>query len=160
MPLLAVNEMQNLITPEIAQKTVALLNYQLVARKFADPIDADTAVARLEERIRRLLSGGPLFKRDLERRVNKARVGIWAWDQAIKNLRNDAFSGFKPGDSAQCLILSTFRNNRTLTVNMQNYCCNVLCQHKKRGGEVPYPSLKSRTSNPHGYHGFLSTIVR
>ena len=89
MPLLAVNEMQELITPEIAEKTVALLNYQLAARKYADPIDADSAIARLEERIRRLVSGGPILKRDLERRVNKGRVGIWAWDTAIKNLRNE-----------------------------------------------------------------------
>jgi putative DNA primase/helicase len=88
MPLLAVNEMVSTITPEIAEKTVTLLNYQLAARKFADPIDADSAIARLEERIRRLLSGGSLLKRDLERRVNKGRVGIWAWEQAIKNLRN------------------------------------------------------------------------
>ncbi|MGO9175720.1 MAG: hypothetical protein ACLQED_06205 [Desulfobaccales bacterium] len=88
MPLLAVNEMKDRITPEIAEKTVALLNYQLASRKFADPIDADSAIARLEERIRRLLAGGPLPKRDLERRGNKNRVGIWVWDQAIKNLRN------------------------------------------------------------------------
>lgn len=88
MPLLAVNEMRPTITPGIAQKAVALLNYQLAARKFADPIDADSAIARLEERIRRLLAGGPTLKRDLERRGSKNRVGIWAWDQAIKNLRN------------------------------------------------------------------------
>jgi hypothetical protein len=88
MPLLAVNEMLDIITPEIAEKTVALLNYQLEARKFADPIDADSAIARLEERIRRLLASGPLSKRDLERRGNKNRVGIWIWNQAIKNLRN------------------------------------------------------------------------
>ena len=89
MPLLAVNEMQTIITPEIAKKTVALLNYQLAARNYADPIDADTPIARLEERIRRTLEKfGPMSKRDLERSINKARVGIWTWDTAIKNLRN------------------------------------------------------------------------
>jgi len=88
MPLLAINEMQDVITPEIAEKTVALLNYQLLARKFADPIDADNAIAKIEERIRRLLANGPLSKRELERRGSKNRVGIWAWEQAIKNLRN------------------------------------------------------------------------
>jgi hypothetical protein len=88
MPLLAVNELKDTITPEITQKVVALLNYQLAARKFADPIDADNAIARLEERIRRILSLGPLQKRELERRGNKARVGTWAWNNAIKNLGN------------------------------------------------------------------------
>jgi hypothetical protein len=52
MVLLAANEMQKIITPEIAEKTVALLDYQLAARKHADPIDADNAIARLEETIR------------------------------------------------------------------------------------------------------------
>jgi hypothetical protein len=79
---------------------VALLNYQLAARKYADPIDADNAIARLEERIRRILVDGPLLKRELERKVNKGRVGIWAWDQAIKNLRNsgDIYWDSKTGE--------------------------------------------------------------
>jgi hypothetical protein len=89
MPLLAVNELQYIITPEIAMKTVALLNYQLAARKYADPIDADSAVAKLEERIRRLLANGPMKKRDLERHGKKSRVGIWMWNVAIKNLTED-----------------------------------------------------------------------
>lgn len=88
MPLLAVNEMKHTITPEIVQRTVTLLNYQLAARKFADPIDADNAVARLEERIRRLLAGGPKSKRDLEKHGHKNRVGTWFWSTAINNLKN------------------------------------------------------------------------
>lgn len=88
MPLLAINEMQDHITPEIVEKTATLLNYQLVARKYADPIDADNSIARLEEKIRRALEGGPLSKRELERRGNKTRVGIWLWEMALKNLRN------------------------------------------------------------------------
>ena len=86
MPLLAINEMKETITPEIAERTVALLNYQLAARKYADPVDADNAIARLEERIRRLLANGPLKKRDLERAGGKHRAGTWPWDMAIKNL--------------------------------------------------------------------------
>ncbi len=86
MILLAVNEKQSTITPEIIEKTLSLLNYQLAARKFADPIDADNTIARLEERIRRILAQGPMTKRDLERACNKSRVGTWVWEQAIKNL--------------------------------------------------------------------------
>jgi hypothetical protein len=89
MVLLAANEMKTSITPEIAKRTVALLNYQLAARQFADPIDADNAIARVEERIRRLLASGPMIKRDLERRVNKARVGTWVWEKALQNLRRE-----------------------------------------------------------------------
>lgn len=86
MPLLAVNEMKDSITPEIAQRVVALLDYQLAARKYADPIDADNAIARLEEKIRRLLANGPMKKRDLEIHGHKSRVGTYLWNAAIKNL--------------------------------------------------------------------------
>jgi hypothetical protein len=75
MILLSANERQKEVTPEIAEKTVALLNYQLAARRFADPIDADNAIARLEERIRRALENCPLSKRDLARHCHKERVG-------------------------------------------------------------------------------------
>ena len=94
MPLLAVNEMKDSITPEIAEQTVALLNYQLAARKFADPVDADNAIARVEEKIRRLLTNGPVGKRDLEKHGHKHRVGIWHWGAAIKNLRGSGEIGF------------------------------------------------------------------
>jgi len=86
MILLAVNGMQATITPEIAKKTVALLDYQLAARRFADPIDADNYLAKVEEKIRRLLTNGPLQKRDLEKHGHKHRVGSWLWSMAIKNL--------------------------------------------------------------------------
>ena len=43
--LLTMNESLNVVTPEIANKVVALLNYQLAARREVDPIDADNAIA-------------------------------------------------------------------------------------------------------------------
>jgi hypothetical protein len=86
MPLLAVNERKSEIDAAIAQKVVALLTYQLEARRQADPIDADNAVARLEERMRRLLGPAPLGKRELERRGHKTRVGSWSWDAALQGL--------------------------------------------------------------------------
>ncbi len=53
---------------------------------FLSVLRADNKIAALEERIKRALSGGPLAKRDLERKINKARCGIWMWNNAIKNL--------------------------------------------------------------------------
>jgi hypothetical protein len=87
MPLLALNEMKDTITREIAEKSVALLEYQLAARRFADPIDADNALAKLEEKIRRLLGNGPMLKRDLEKHAHKNRVGSSLWNMAIRNLK-------------------------------------------------------------------------
>ena len=96
MVLLAVNEMKDSITPEIAERTLSLLNYQLAARKFADPIDADNVIARVEERIRRsLTSSNAIKKRDLERTCSKNRVGNWIWNTAIKNLKDSNEIGYE-----------------------------------------------------------------
>lgn len=89
MVLLAINESSRVVTKDIAERTVKLLDYQLAARRYADPIDADNALAKQEERIRRALVGGPVLKRDLERQCSKTRVGIWLWDKAINNLKRD-----------------------------------------------------------------------
>lgn len=86
MPLLSINDQKKDIDLETVQKTISLLNYQLAVRQEAGPVDADSKIAALEERIRRILSNGPLFKRDLERKINKSRCGNWAWNMAIRNL--------------------------------------------------------------------------
>ncbi|MDD3580091.1 MAG: bifunctional DNA primase/polymerase [Desulfobacca sp.] len=96
MVLLAINEHLDVVTPEIADQTVALLNYELAARRYADPIDADNAGAKIEETIRRLLTNGPLRKRDLEKRGHKHRVGVWLWNQAVKNLLAEKDLSYNP----------------------------------------------------------------
>ncbi len=86
MPLLAINDQKRRIDLKTVQKVIDLLNYQLAVRQEAYPVDADNKIAALEERIRRTLSNGPLGKRDLARKLNKARYGTWMWKMATKNL--------------------------------------------------------------------------
>lgn len=86
MVLLAVNEMSDTITREIAEKAIQLLDYQIIARKYADPVEADTAVAKVEEKIRRALLGGGLTKRQLQRATSSWRPGIELWNKALYNL--------------------------------------------------------------------------
>lgn len=86
MPLLAINEMKSEVDEDIAKKVVALLDYQLAARKLADPLDADNAVAKMEQNIRRRLSVSRMRGRDLKRACHYERAGLWVFDQAIKNL--------------------------------------------------------------------------
>jgi hypothetical protein len=75
------------ITKETALAVRDLLNYELAVRRLYDPIDADNAIARLEESIRRVLSTyGPLTERELKQRVNYQRVGVWVFNQALDNL--------------------------------------------------------------------------
>jgi hypothetical protein len=89
MVLLAANAMEDRVTPEVADQTVTLLRYQLSARQQADPIRADTQVARIEEKIRRLVGAGPITKRNLEQRGHKNRTGSYLWKAAVKNLEGD-----------------------------------------------------------------------
>jgi hypothetical protein len=75
------------ITKETALAVRDLLNYELAVRRLYDPIDADNAIARMEESIRRVLSSyGPLTERDLKRRVAYQRAGVWVFNQALDNL--------------------------------------------------------------------------
>lgn len=86
MVLLAVNERQETISEDIVERTLALLDYQLAARKYSAPIDADNAMAKLEAKIRRKLASGPVSKRELERACHKDRAGNHYWNLAIGNL--------------------------------------------------------------------------
>jgi len=87
MPLLAVNNLKNIIDLEIVDMVIELVNWQLLVRSIYDPIDAEGKIARMEESIRRAFILQPEWThRDLQRKVNYSRDGIWAWDAAIKNL--------------------------------------------------------------------------
>jgi hypothetical protein len=89
MPLIALTTDKNEVDLETVETVVAILDYELDLRRLTDPIDADNVIAKLEEKIRRHLDGGPLKKRDLQRRVHANRCGIWAFTAAIKNLTAD-----------------------------------------------------------------------
>ena len=86
MILLAVNEGKLVVTKEIALNVVELLQWQLRSGARLASIDAETSIARTEEMIRRALSSGPLNKRDLQRKINYARAGIFVWTSATRNL--------------------------------------------------------------------------
>lgn len=87
MILLAVNDSQTRITPEIVSKVIKLLHWQLEIRRDLDPIDAEGTIARMEETIRRALSRGAMSKRELQRKVNYQRSGLFTWNNATRNLQ-------------------------------------------------------------------------
>jgi 5S rRNA maturation endonuclease (ribonuclease M5) len=86
MQLLAVNEQKSLIDEDILAKTIKLSDGQLAVRKRFDPVDADSQMARMEEKIRRVLDSGSKRKRDLKRAVHADRAGIWFFENAVTNL--------------------------------------------------------------------------
>lgn len=88
MPLLAANDGKTRIDTQIVQKATRLCDCQLQTRKLHDPIDADNLIAQMEERIRRLLRAkGPMKERELKRALHTNRTGIYAFTNAVKNLR-------------------------------------------------------------------------
>ncbi len=87
MPLLAVNDGKQSIDLETVNKVMRLCNWQLEVRKQHDPIDADNAIAKMEEKIRRVMaSRGALSDRDLKRHSNASRAGLWLYEKAKRNL--------------------------------------------------------------------------
>ena len=67
------------------------MEWQKTVREMLDPIDATNEVARMEEKVRRLLKQGPCSNRDLSRHTNAARVGTWILDKAVTNLSQGRF---------------------------------------------------------------------
>jgi hypothetical protein len=86
MMLLAVNEMKKTIDRSIVEKVIRLMDWQLAARQLYDPIDADSQMAKMEEKIRRVLRTGEHTDRDLQKKVNAHRAGTWIYQTAMRNL--------------------------------------------------------------------------
>jgi len=86
MGLLAVNDLKKEIDEETVKKAIALCDWQYTVRRRYDPIDADNAMAKIEEKIRRVLQTGPKTNRDLKKAVNAHRCGVWMYEVALSNL--------------------------------------------------------------------------
>jgi len=96
--LFAINERKTEVDKEIVHAVIQLMNWQLEARRLHDPIDADSAIAKIEEKIRRVLQKGARSDRDLKRAVNYHRIGSWIYKTALKNLRESGEICFEKGD--------------------------------------------------------------
>jgi len=88
MILLALNSEKLEIDESIVQDVIDLMNWQLQARRLHDPIDADSAIAKIEEKIRRVLKAAPRTEYEIKRAVHYSRIGAWAFSNAIRNLTN------------------------------------------------------------------------
>jgi len=90
MPLLALNDLKQRVDLETVEKVITLLKWQHSVRQVYDPIDAEGKVARMEETIRRTFKTKSEWPtRQLQRKVNYNRHGLWVWESAIKNLRQN-----------------------------------------------------------------------
>ncbi|MFC1552601.1 hypothetical protein ACFL6P_08575 [Candidatus Latescibacterota bacterium] len=87
MALLAVNERKKVVDLITVQRAIFLMDWELGVRRLYDPIDADSAIAKMEEKIRRQLENrGSLTDRDLKRFCNARKSGYWVYNKALENL--------------------------------------------------------------------------
>ncbi len=89
MILLAVNAKKTEIDEAIVRDVIDLMNWQLKARQLHDPIDADSAIAKIEEKIRRVLDKSPRTELNLKRAVHHSRIGSWVYSIALKNCQKE-----------------------------------------------------------------------
>ena len=104
MPLLAVNDLKATVDLATVNKVIALCDHQHHVRQLHDPIDADSSVARLEEKVRRVLKAkGSAGRRDLKRALHVNQTGLWLFDTAINNLIREKELGFDKSTNAYFL---------------------------------------------------------
>jgi hypothetical protein len=89
MPILTATTDKAEVDAEIVTAVTAILDYELNIRKSLQPIDADNAVAKMEQKIVRVLDiHGPLSRRDLSKYCNAHRTGEWIFKTALENMMN------------------------------------------------------------------------
>lgn len=85
MVLLAINEGKTRIDTQIIQKVITILNWEYHVRSQVDPIQADSKIAKMEERVRRGINNG-ITLRDLKKAVHYERYGLFIFNSALNNL--------------------------------------------------------------------------
>ena len=75
------------IDRSLVEAVIAFLDYEYHIRRDLDPVDAENAIARLERLILRNLGKGRMSDSRLRDRCHAQRTGLWAFDQALKNVK-------------------------------------------------------------------------
>lgn len=89
MILLALSQEEFEVGPHVVEQAIALIEYELSVRRLYDPIDAENNVAKMEEKIRRIMGERPGISwpyRMLQQRSHSNRVGNWVLTTALGNL--------------------------------------------------------------------------
>jgi len=87
MALLAVNDLKDEVDSNVVKKVISLSNWQLEVRQIHDPIDSDSAIGKMEEKIRRTLKRNPRTERELKQYTNARKGSMWIYENAKSNLQ-------------------------------------------------------------------------
>ena len=87
-PLLALTLGKKEVDLTTAEWCRSIINWQLEVRERVSPIDAEGAVAKMENAIRRALGKKrpPLRDRELKVEVHAYRAGLWIYENALRNM--------------------------------------------------------------------------
>jgi hypothetical protein len=85
--LMALSAHKTEIDADVIQAAIEIARWQLAVRDEVMPVEADNAIAAMEQRIKRVLQArGPQRARELKKLVNAHRAGLWVFETALKNL--------------------------------------------------------------------------
>jgi hypothetical protein len=104
LALIAFTTNKTAIDTETVRIVRLILDYELRIRELTDPIDAENTIAKMEEKIRRRLARTLLKSRELKKAVNAHRVGLWAFDRALLNLRSAGEVKFNPDGTFELIV--------------------------------------------------------
>lgn len=99
----------NLQTVELdtVERVLKLLDWQYQVRRVYDPIDADSKMAAMEQRIKRALRAkGSLTGRELRQYTNADRAGLWVFKSSLQNLLDEGIIGKIQRGRTHAYILS------------------------------------------------------
>ncbi len=89
MVLLSLSQDEFEVSGRTVEEAIRLIEYELAVRRLYDPIDCESNVAKMEEKIRRVTDGRPgacWSYRTLQQRTHSNRVGNWVLTTALTNL--------------------------------------------------------------------------
>ena len=88
MVLFCANEGKSTVDADMMDRIIKLLNWQIHVREANDPVDAEGQIARMEQNLRRVLKRqNPQTERQLKRNTHADRIGLWAFETALSNLK-------------------------------------------------------------------------
>lgn len=98
LALVALTTDKTEIDAETIDTVIRILDYEYSVRVLTDPIDATAVVAKLEEKIRRVLDRNPagLDDRVIRQKIRPERDGLWAYKAAKNNLCEHGDMSYDP----------------------------------------------------------------
>jgi hypothetical protein len=103
--LIALSAHKTEIDTDVIKAAIEIAKWQLAVRDEVMPVEADNAIAAMEQRIKRVLQArGPQRVRELKKLVNAHRAGLWVFEAALKNLMSANEVRYEPRNRVYAVL--------------------------------------------------------